>query len=552
MPSNRSSSRLTPELQAVLTEHSGAGWSRAWSGTDRGEPRPGVHGSGPKPGGNGSEPAGTGKIPVIVTLNAPPGKAVVALSAGPSRLARPLNPKAVWTKALHGFAATLTPEELRALDAHPLVARIEPDRWVFAHSDAAMTWTGVSQARQDFGLSGDLDDTPDIFTTDDIVIAGIDTGIDSGHDDLAGKVVGWYDAITGSEEPYDDHGHGTWTASIAAGAGVATPDYRGAAYGAALVGIKVLDYSGSGTMSQVISGVEWMIGNRETYNIRVGNMSLGSPGPSDGRDALCRAVNSAVSAGIVMCVSAGNGGPGRYTAGSPAAASKPITVGALYDPGDDGWALAQFSSRGPTADGRVKPDICLPGVDIPGAMAGTTDQYVHWSGTSASAPFATGIVALMLSADQSLTPDRIKSILTSRSNVKTFGPTYPNIDFGAGVANGYSAIAQAGAYSTSWSDRLRFIFRSGSLPRTRSSQRWRFSVTDVSKPVGVTLVIPTWTPARDFDIYLYDPSGRQVASSTGVTRQEQILYSPAVKGSYSLLVYSYRGSGSYWFNVSFK
>jgi serine protease AprX len=490
-------------------------------------------------------------IPVVVTLAGPAEEVLTALASASPLLAG-LSRTSQWRRALHGFAARLSSPQIEVLGRHPLVRRVEPDRVIRAHGSRAMYWTGITKAHTDFGVSGDLDSTPDIYTADDIVIAGIDTGMDDGHVDLQGKVIGWYDVVNGQESPYDDNGHGTWTASIMAGSGAANTNRRGVAYGAALVGIKVLDSSGSGTMSGVIDGVEWMLENRETYAIRVGNMSLGSEGPSDGRDALSQAVNSAVDAGIIMCVSAGNSGPGTYTVGSPAAAAKAITVGAVYDPSSYGWALAHFSSRGPTADRRTKPDICLPGVDIAGAVAGSYDRYATGSGTSASAPFATGVVGLMLAADLSLTYGDIRTILTAPANVKRFGPAPANVDFGWGIAKPYDAIKTAGSFIGSWSDGIGLAYKTGSLPRTGASKSYRFRVTDPTKPVGVTLIMTNWSPARDIDLYLYNARGRLVASSTGVTRQETICYKASAAGDLILLLYSYSGAGSYWCNISYK
>jgi serine protease AprX len=96
-----------------------------------------------------------------------------------------------------------------------------------------------------------------------------DIGIDAGHRDLAGKVIGWADIVNGETQPYDDRGHGTHVSGIAAGAGVANRSLRGVAPGAALVGVKVLDGAGSGTLSGVIAGLEWVIEHKDEYNIKV-------------------------------------------------------------------------------------------------------------------------------------------------------------------------------------------------------------------------------------------------------------------------------------------
>src|SRR3990172_4928472 len=117
----------------------------------------------------------------------------------------------------------------------------------------------------------------------------------------------------------------------------------------------------------VISGVNWVVQNKALYGIEVMNLSLGSAGCSNGSDSLSLAINSAVSNGIVAAVAAGNSGPKTCTIGSPGAAQNAITVGAMADVGELGFSIASFSSRGPTADNRIKPDVVAPGVSITAA-----------------------------------------------------------------------------------------------------------------------------------------------------------------------------------------
>lgn len=497
----------------------------------------------------GAAGAGEG-IPVVVVLKEAPEEGVLA-RLGES--AGAFQPGLRWRHALNGFSATLTRGQIEALSRHPLVERIDLDREVHAFLGTATYWTGVGQARADFGVTGDRDGNAATYSANDVVIAVIDTGIDAAHVDLdGGKVLGWYDVINGSTSPYDDNGHGTHVASIAAGTGEGNSTYRGVAPGAALVGIKVLDSTGSGTTTGIIAGIDWMIQNKATYGIRVGNMSLGSTGSSDGTDSLSLAVNNAVSNGIIMAVAAGNSGPATYTIGSPAAAASAITVGALYDPGEKGWVLAEFSSRGPTADGRIKPDICTPGRYITAAQANSGNGYITYSGTSMATPFLAGVVALMLDANYSLADAQVKDILYASANVKDFGPTGKDIDFGYGINLSYNAIKQAGGFLGSWSDGLAFAYASGYLSAKGDTDWWQFDVSDASRPIGITFIITNWARNRDFDVYLYDPSGALVASSTGTTRQEKILYLPVTTGTYKIKVYSYLGSGDYWFNVSWK
>jgi serine protease AprX len=174
-----------------------------------------------------------------------------------------------FTTAFSGFAARLTAQQIRQLQGLAQIESISLDQAVTADIDSAEKWTGVQKAREAFRITGDRDGMPSEYSTDDVVVAIIDTGIDVGHRDLAGKVVGWADMINGETEPYDDYGHGTHVAGIAAGAGVANRSMRGVAPGAALVGVKVLDENGSGSFSSVIAGIEWVIDNKDAYNIRV-------------------------------------------------------------------------------------------------------------------------------------------------------------------------------------------------------------------------------------------------------------------------------------------
>jgi len=288
-------------------------------------------------------------------------------------------------------------EAIRALEQDPSVLRIYHDQPVHAFLDEA-----TSQIQ--LPLVWDAG-----WTAEGVRVAVIDTGIDADHPDLAGRVVDTID-VTG-EGPQDENGHGTHCASILAGTGAASGGkYRGAAPGALIYSAKVLDRHGQGMMSDVMEGIEWAV----DQGVQVISLSLGGSGSSDGADALSEICDAAVEQGVVVCVAAGNDGPGSYTIGSPGAARLPITVGACNELD----RIASFSSRGPTADGRAKPDIVLPGVNITAARArGTTlgdivdDHYTTLSGTSMATPLAAGICALLLHAEPDLTPEAIKERL---------------------------------------------------------------------------------------------------------------------------------------------
>lgn len=490
------------------------------------------------------------KIPVIVMLNKPLDDSLLNGIMG--KLGR-FAPKFVYDAAFSGFAADLTKAQIDLLKLFPELVRIEYDLPVYASLGTASSSFGVTKAQTDFGVTGSKDGYLTTYSKNDIVIAVVDTGIDATHVDLdGGKVIGWKDYVNSRTTPYDDHGHGTHCASIAAGSGDGNATYRGVAYGAALVGVKVLDSSGSGSMSTVDAGINWCISNKATYNIRVISLSLGTSGSSDGTDSTSVAVNNAVANGIVCCVAAGNSGPARYTIGSPGAAADAITVGAMADTGEKGFSLASFSSRGPTKDGRIKPDICAPGVNITAAKANSTNQYITYSGTSMATPFTAGTAALMLAANPGLTPAQVKAIITGTA--EGWGPAGQDVDYGYGRLQAYEAIKQAGGYTGTGPTVPTHSYSTASLTGAGDYDVWTVNVTSTGYPLAVTLIMPNWSSSTtpDFDLYVYNPSGTLVGSSEGTKRQETVGFTPTATGTYTIKVSSYTGSGTYFFDVSYK
>jgi serine protease AprX len=443
----------------------------------------------------------------------------------------------------HSVGARLTAEQIRALVASGAVESIEEDSRCYATRESSQASFGVTKARADFGLTGDGDGDPGHYSARDHTIVVIDTGIDAIHPDFAGgKIIAWKDYVNGRSSPYDDDGHGTHCASIAAGRVI--NGVGGVAPGAALISLKVLGKDG-GSTATIASAVEWCIQNRQRYGIEVVSMSLGSGTSSNGTDALSRMVDRAAETGLVVCVAAGNSGPDSYTIGSPAAAETAITVGNMIDLGKGGFALRPTSSRGPTADGRVKPDLCAPGYDILAAQA-NTGGYVKMGGTSMACPFVAGVATLMIEADPRLAPDKVKLIM--KATAVHFGPSGWNNEFGAGRLDGYAALAVA--YGADGIPPLMpdHLYAGGSLSGKGVNQFWRVPVADVRFPLALTEIMQS--TSADFDLYLYDPSGRLVAKSESTTRQETILFAPSSPGYYIVEVYSYSGAGSYSLDVS--
>lgn len=455
---------------------------------------------------------------------------------------------------IDGMAATLSKKQLNKLAKIPFVKTAELDVEFKTTMSTANKWFGTEKARTDFGLNGDRDGNANSYTKNDVTVAVIDTGIDASHRDLDnGKVIGFKDFVNNRTTAYDDQGHGTHVAGIIAGEGEVTPANKGVAPGSSLVGIKVLDANGSGSMSNVTAGIDWAVQNKDVYGIRVLNLSLGTSQSSDGTDSTSVAVNNAVNAGLVVAVAAGNSGPARYTIGSPGAADKAITVGAAADLGENGFFLADFSSRGYTADNRIKPDIVAPGYNITAPQANSTTGYVAYSGTSMATPFTAGTIALMLDANPNLTPSQVANTLYSTAI--DFGPAGKDIDYGNGRLDGYEAIKSAGSYSGTNITVPNHLFTSDSLADKSKADEFLLSVNTTSYPIAITTIMPNWTSSwfsssPDFDVYVYNPSGTLVSKAEGTKRQETISFKPTVTGNYKIRVSSYSGSGNYFFDVS--
>lgn len=448
-----------------------------------------------------------------------------------------------------GIALSLTKEQITELEKSELIQQIEYDTPVHATLNTASDSFGVTGARSDFSVDGDRDNAPIAYTTSDVVVAVIDTGIDTSHTDLdGGKVIAWKDWVNNRTTPYDDNGHGTHVSGIISGTGEGNQNYRGVAPGASLIGLKVLDSEGSGSISDVTAAIDWAVTNKSTYNIKIISLSLGTDESSDGTDSTSIAINNAFNAGILPVVAAGNAGPGKATIGSPGAAANALTVGAFADLGEKGFFLADFSSRGLTADGRLKPEIVAPGYQITSALANSTNGYVTYSGTSMATPFTAGTAALILDANPNLTPTQVKNLITGTA--QDWGPAGQDLDYGFGRLDSYAAVKAAGNFTGTGPSVPNHLYKADSIARSGRYDEYTISIPNTSYPIAITLIHPNWSASQDFDVYLYDPNGTEVAYSETSTRQETISYTPAISGTYKIKVLSYRGSGSYFFDIS--
>lgn len=310
---------------------------------------------------------------------------------------RPLTSDLPTFSLFPGEALKVTSANIEALSQDDEVEQIWPDLPVYTCLNTSVPKINAPQVWA-AGLKGQ-----------GIKVAVVDTGLDDTHPDFAGRIVAMKSFVGDSAR--DDNGHGTHVAGTIAGSGAKSGGkYVGVAPEASLYIAKVLRANGSGATSGVMAGIEWAVLEQK---VQIINLSLGSAGPCDGTDALSTLCDEAVrQAGVVMCVAAGNEGPDEKTVGSPGCARFVITVGAITDNDQ----MARFSSRGPTADGRIKPDVVFPGVGIiapqaVGTRLGTVieDGYVASDGTSMATPHASGVAALMLQANPSLTAEQVKT-----------------------------------------------------------------------------------------------------------------------------------------------
>lgn len=306
-----------------------------------------------------------------------------------------------YNTVMTGSAMVASPNAVRVLATRPDVEMIWLDEPVHTLLDVSVP----------------LIMAPDVWkqgiTGKGVLVGIVDTGIDSAHPDFAGRVKAFKD-FTGEGE-LDNNGHGTHVAGIIGGNGASSGNkYRGVAYECDYVIAKALRGNGGGVMSDVIAGIEFCLDN----GAKIVNLSLGGGAVNDGTDAISVACDNAVDAGVVMCVAAGNSGPGAKTVGSPGCARKVITIGAT----DKQDGIANYSSHGPTADGRAKPDVCFPGSSITSTRAKNTsmgiplnDFYTTASGTSMATPHASGTCALLLQKAPTLKPADIKAALIAHT-----------------------------------------------------------------------------------------------------------------------------------------
>jgi serine protease AprX len=348
--------------------------------------------------------------------------------------------------AVNGVSARLTGSQIVALAEQKGILAITGDRKLVASGFSSdLDWGRVVDV-DDFWADGAL--TGLTMPT----IAIVDSGIQSGRYDFYPRVLRQV-KITGLQPNSggDGRGHGTFVAGLAAGA---APRIAGAAPTAPLVSLDVMDDNGMARTSDVIEAADWILRNKDGYNIRVANFSLQSSSPATfAYDPLNQAVEKLWFSGVVVVASAGNYGVnGEPTTVAYAPGNDPfiITVGASDINGTPGTTADDFaapwSAHGYTLDGFAKPDLGAPGrvliAPVPQASTMVKEHpervvypgYMWMSGTSFAAPIVSGAAALVLAHHPNWTPDQVKGAL-----MLTAQPTAAGTALGVGLVNARAA-----------------------------------------------------------------------------------------------------------------
>jgi hypothetical protein len=304
------------------------------------------------------------------------------------------------------ITARISPEGLREIVKDPLVGSVYRDGIMTAQLDVSVPSIHAS----DWWTGG--------YNTNTYKFVVSDTGVNKTHPALVGVITDeavFHDEgqlspvyADNASNPDDLHGHGTHVAGIV---GSQDTTYRGVAYG--LKGIVNAKFGwltsagdGAGTWSDAIKALDWAF---STAGASIGSLSYGDSTPGNGNGGFSKFLDAIVDdLGVPYAVAAGNDGPGGGTLGQPGDAFNVLTVGAMDDQGSTsrtGDTIADFSSRGPTTDGRIKPDIVAPGEDTSNPNWGiyscnakwkTQSDWIDFPGTSMASPHIGASLVLLM------------------------------------------------------------------------------------------------------------------------------------------------------------
>ncbi|MFZ4811923.1 MAG: S8 family peptidase, partial [Ilumatobacteraceae bacterium] len=312
-----------------------------------------------------------------------------------------------YTSVLSGVAADLTKGELTTLLRNPNVVSVTADTPVYAlgTQQSPPAW-GIDRIDQPaLPLSGSYG-YPDTAGAG-VTVYVVDTGLRADHVEFTGRVAPGFTVINDGYGTGDCEGHGTHVAGTAAGSTF------GVAKQATVVPVRVLNCSGSGSLSGVIAGLDWIAANHTT-GPAVANLSLGGAASA----SLDEAVNRVIADGVTVVVAAGNSNADACGV-SPARAPAALTVGATTTSD----ARASYSNVGPCLD------LFAPGSGINSAWWTSSTSVATLSGTSMAAPHVAGAAALIAGQNPSWTPAQVAAQLVASATVgavASAGTTSPN------------------------------------------------------------------------------------------------------------------------------
>jgi len=285
-----------------------------------------------------------------------------------------------------GFSAELTADQVKDLKSDPTVESITADGTV--HSTTTQTSPTWGLDRIDQRATAGNDQYRYISTGAGVTAYIVDTGIRLSHSEFRGSAVSGHDFVDDDADASDCDGHGTHVAGTVGGA------TYGVAKGVSLVGVRVLDCQGSGSFSDVIAGIDWVVAHHSGPSVL--SMSLGG----GIYEALDQAVAAASAAGVTVVVAAGNEDDDACYS-SPARAKSAITVGATGESDNRAW----FSNWGSCVD------IFAPGTEVKSSWASSDTATYTIDGTSMATPHVTGIASRYLQRHPSATPSQVAAAL---------------------------------------------------------------------------------------------------------------------------------------------